>query len=76
MGHVQSALATIKVGSQYMLIYFILRSATTFTSAKSSLRYIAIFVIIGLAMSIQSAVCQTHHIPTPLRGILAMGAWI
>ncbi|CAI7630087.1 unnamed protein product [Penicillium pancosmium] len=76
MGHVQSVLATIKVGSQYMLIHLILGSVTTFTSANSSLRYMAIFVIIGLAMSIQSAVYQTHYVPTPLRGILAMGAWI
>ncbi|KAJ5612757.1 hypothetical protein N7510_005951 [Penicillium lagena] len=76
MGHLQSVLATVKVSSQYMLIHLILGSMTTFTSATSPLRLPAIAIILGLALSIQNAIQHAPNVPIPLRGILAMGAWI
>ncbi|KAL4944603.1 membrane bound O-acyl transferase family-domain-containing protein [Aspergillus oleicola] len=77
MDHLQPFLATIAVGSQYALIHLTLGFTTAFTSATSHLRPTAVAAILTLATSIQIAVQHAAaNIPIPVRGILAMGAWI
>ncbi|KAJ0425647.1 membrane bound O-acyl transferase family-domain-containing protein [Aspergillus carlsbadensis] len=76
MYHLQPVLATIAVGSQYALIHVTLGFTTAFTPATSHLRSIAVAAILALALSIQIAVQHAANIPNPVRGILALGAWI
>ncbi|KAL3482655.1 membrane bound O-acyl transferase family-domain-containing protein [Aspergillus germanicus] len=76
MDHLQPFLATIAVGSQYALIHLTIGFITAFTPATSHLRPIAVAAILALAISIQFAVQHAANIPIPVRGILAMGAWI
>jgi hypothetical protein len=76
MDHLEPFLATIAVGSQYTLIHLTLGFITAFAPATSHVRPIAVAAILALATSIQIAVRNAANIPIPLRGILAMGAWI
>jgi hypothetical protein len=74
--HDQYVLPTAKIGGLYILIHLILGSVTTFTLRMSPLRLLAMMAIIGLAVCIQVATHHTTQVPVPVRGILAMGAWI
>ncbi|KAE8140280.1 hypothetical protein BDV38DRAFT_280277 [Aspergillus pseudotamarii] len=72
----QHVLATVKMGGLYIVIHLMLGVVTTFTSRMSPLRVLTMVAILGLAVCIQIAAHHTTQVPIPVRGILAMGAWI